>query len=128
MIDLDHFKSLNDTYGHAVGDEVLQNLAQEWAILLRGLDIAGRLGGEEFIIILPDTGLAQAAQVMERLRADTEGYVPVPALPDVHIRVTIGVTELRPDDKGIRDLIERADAALYKGKEAGRNRVVASDP
>ncbi|MDN3518714.1 GGDEF domain-containing protein [Aquisalimonas lutea] len=128
VVDLDHFKAVNDTYGHTVGDQMLQNLAQEWTILLRGLDIAGRLGGEEFIIILPDTGLAEAIGVMERLRADTESYIPIPELPDVHITVTIGVTELRPDDTGIRDLIERADAALYRGKASGRNRVVTVDP
>lgn len=123
LIDVDHFKSINDTLGHAAGDEVLKHLASVAGASLRVVDVFGRYGGEEFLLIMPDTQGQGAAVVAERLRADIEqcAFPGVPA--ERRISVTIGVaSHAKGDDVGA--LVDRADQALYRGKSAGRNRVV----
>jgi diguanylate cyclase (GGDEF)-like protein len=123
IIDLDHFKQVNDTYGHKAGDEVLRRIATLCRENLRTMDIIGRLGGEEFIILLPETTIDRAVMVGNRLlKAFAATDIDV-GTASIKITATLGITQLLPDDKEIDIIIRRADDALYKGKEAGRNRV-----
>jgi diguanylate cyclase (GGDEF)-like protein len=126
MFDIDYFKSVNDNYGHATGDLVLKHFAVLSSKGLRGSDVFGRYGGEEFLLVLPDTDLKGATVVAERVRARAEELVRPDIPADLHITVTIGVACLEPGES-VSALIERADRALYDGKKAGRNRVVAAD-
>ena len=125
ILDIDHFKQVNDTYGHAAGDQVLIKLAEVSRRLLRATDICGRLGGEEFVGLLPETPADQAYTVAERLR-ETLAETPV-ATPAGEIRftVSIGIATATPGDRSIDDLIRVADEAMYEAKAAGRNKVVA---
>ena len=124
VLDIDHFKQVNDTYGHAAGDQVLIKLAEASRRLLRATDMCGRLGGEEFIGLLPETPTDQAYTVAERMR-ETLAETPV-ATPAGEIRftVSIGIATAIADDRSIDDLIRAADEAMYEAKAAGRNRVV----
>jgi diguanylate cyclase (GGDEF)-like protein/PAS domain S-box-containing protein len=124
VLDIDHFKQVNDTYGHAAGDQVLIKLAEVSRRLLRTTDMCGRLGGEEFIGLLPETPVDQAYPVAERLR-ETLAETPV-ATPTGEIRftVSIGIATAIADDKSIDDLIRVADEAMYEAKATGRNKVV----
>jgi tRNA (guanine-N(7)-)-methyltransferase len=119
MIDLDHFKAINDTHGHPVGDRVLVDFVARVKNLLRQPDRFGRFGGEEFVALLPETPLNEARLVAERLRAMIEANTA--DLP--RCTVSIGVSVSRLDDAGLDNIITRADAALYQAKRAGRNRV-----
>jgi diguanylate cyclase (GGDEF)-like protein len=127
LVDIDHFKVVNDTYGHLAGDHVLRALSDALRGQLRGYDLAGRFGGEEFIILLPQTCEADARHVAERLRthiADLE--IPADGDPDcpvlVRITISVGVAALDSGSRELTDLMAAADAALYYAKEAGRNR------
>ena len=124
MFDLDHFKKVNDTYGHLGGDAVLCAVSRVVRNSIRENDIAGRYGGEEFGIILPNTPEAGAVVVAERIRASIEA-APIP-FEDREIKATssLGVTEYRPGVADCEELIAQADAALYRAKEGGRNRVI----
>ena len=126
VADIDFFKSVNDTYGHAAGDNVLKEFAQRFRRNTRGIDLACRLGGEEFVIIMPDTDLARAVQVGERLRA-TIAAEPFQLAPNQTLSVTasVGVATLECRDDTPEALFKRADSALYAAKRNGRNRVVA---
>lgn len=127
MLDLDRFKLVNDTHGHAVGDSVLRLLADVLRQGLRELDIAGRLGGEEFAVLLTEAGRNDAIEVAQRLRADMASRsVETQSGETVRCTVSIGVAERIPDE-ALDDLINRADAALYAAKRAGRNRVAVAD-
>jgi diguanylate cyclase (GGDEF)-like protein/PAS domain S-box-containing protein len=127
MLDLDHFKAINDEYGHPVGDLVLQRLIQVCQATLRGEDLVGRLGGEEFAVLLPETGHSKALEVAERLcLAIADSAVALEGHPLLHFTASIGVATMAPDDFGISALLGRADRALYDAKNAGRNRVVAA--
>jgi diguanylate cyclase (GGDEF)-like protein len=119
MIDLDHFKAINDTHGHPVGDRVLIDFVARVKALLRQPDQLGRFGGEEFVALLPETPLNEARVVAERLRAMIEAKGE--GLPPY--TVSIGISVSRLDDTGVDEIIMRADAALYQAKRAGRNRV-----
>ncbi len=121
LLDLDDFKHINDTYGHLVGDLVLSELAALIRRNLRSTDIVGRFGGEEFMIIMPDTDFNTAVKVVERLRFSTEKtyFEPVGS-----VSISVGVTEFREGD-GVEDLIARADENLYTAKREGKNRVIA---
>ena len=125
LIDVDHFKQINDRLGHATGDEVLKLMSRQFRSLLRDTDLLARIGGEEFAILMPSTGLAGAALMAERLRlAVTEG----PSLVGEHqlqLRFSAGVTQLKAKDQSIEDCLRRADEAMYKAKQAGRDRVEA---
>lgn len=124
MLDVDHFKSVNDTYGHHVGDLVLQKLSEVCVHTLRGIDILGRLGGEEFAILLPETKSEQALEAAERLRLAVAGAaVPLEHGGSIHLTVSIGVAMFVATDVRVEDLLKRADTALYAAKNAGRNRV-----
>lgn len=121
MLDLDYFKNINDQDGHAAGDAVLKAFAQEVAASLRKIDLAGRLGGEEFAILLPETPLDAAQGFAERLRQRVESLSIPFEDASLCITVSIGVTSLCPED--IEATLRRADRALYLAKENGRNRV-----
>ncbi|MBB3139973.1 GGDEF domain-containing protein [Halomonas organivorans] len=124
MIDLDHFKTINDRYGHAVGDRVLVQVAGQCRRHIRDIDIIGRIGGEEFVIAFPDTDLGKALDINERLRRCIEA---TPTLElDVHepLSVTIGIACIEPGETTLTPALHRADAALYRGKALGRNRVM----
>jgi diguanylate cyclase (GGDEF)-like protein len=124
MLDVDHFKSINDEYGHQAGDAVLQELGHRIREMLRDVDIAGRLGGEEFAIVLPDTAQARAMDVAERLRkAVAQAPVRLPDGAVLHFTASIGVSTAEPGDRGIDAIIARADGALYHAKRSGRNTV-----
>lgn len=124
MVDADHFKQVNDTHGHAAGDAVLRSLAETGRKLLRDADHMGRLGGEEFALLLPETDLAQAVVVAERLRkAVGEMRVALPEGGEAQLTVSVGVAALGPDTENLDELMRRADAALYAAKDKGRNRV-----
>ena len=124
LMDIDHFKKINDTYGHARGDQVLRKLSHSLGDALRETDVPARLGGEEFAVLMPTTSLEQALAVAERLR-DTLAHTPV-AIGDeqqIHFTVSIGVTEWQLADADIDATLHRADEALYRAKHGGRNRV-----
>lgn len=124
MCDIDHFKVVNDTYGHLTGDEVLKSISRIIGTGLRDVDSLGRFGGEEFIIVLPGCQLSSALGVAERIRRLIESATISTASGDLKITVSLGVSTLwsgKEEDAG--RLIESADIALYKAKNAGRNRV-----
>ncbi len=124
MIDVDHFKSVNDTYGHATGDTVLQQVARHVQSGVRRYDVATRFGGEEFLLLLPDCDLCKTQQTAERIRRTIEDHVYISSGSGKRgITVSIGVATLRPDEDK-ESLIHRADTALYRAKADGRNRVV----
>ncbi len=125
MIDLDRFKRVNDSYGHGVGDAALRRTADAIQHTLRSTDLAGRFGGEEFLVVLPDTDAAGACQTAERIRRAVEGLeIDGRDGQTFGVTVSIGVAQRRPDDDGVA-LIDRADDALYRAKHGGRNRVEA---
>jgi diguanylate cyclase (GGDEF)-like protein len=123
MIDLDHFKGINDTYGHAVGDEALKMVAAIGRATLRRIDIFARYGGEEFVIALPETPLEQAVQVAERLRLTLNETPITTETKPLHITVSIGLTVTGHGPSDLNTLLKQADDALYKAKDNGRNRV-----
>jgi len=125
MADIDHFKHVNDTYGHQAGDIVLREFSQLWGSMLREVDLIGRVGGEEFAILFPETDDRQAVEVSNRLR-EALASLPITVAPDVpplHVTISLGVTVLADADSDIYMLLKRADQALYDAKKGGRNRV-----
>ncbi len=129
FFDIDFFKKVNDTYGHAFGDKVLQHIANVCRQHLRTVDILGRYGGEEFLILLPETPGTIACQIAERLRlavADLPIWLDEPSASQyIHLTISLGVAEVSPDVPNLDTLIELADQAQYRAKQAGRNRVEA---
>jgi len=124
LLDIDHFKKVNDQLGHQVGDQVLTAVAQCIEEQVRSLDRVGRNGGEEFLVLLPGTSLEEAAEVAERVRLAVSRLV-IEGVPGDHpIHVSIGCAEYKPEDDNLGELIRRADEAMYAAKLAGRNRVV----
>ncbi|MGF6655983.1 diguanylate cyclase (GGDEF)-like protein [Paraburkholderia youngii] len=127
IADLDHFKQINDRFGHAAGDRALEHFVDTCRAELRSSDAIGRLGGEEFGLLLPATDLAGGREVVERLRLRLKA-IPSPKLPAAAgLSVSIGITELSPDDLPER-LMSRADTALYAAKTGGRDRTEALPP
>ncbi|GAB6127231.1 GGDEF domain-containing protein [Humidesulfovibrio idahonensis] len=125
MLDIDHFKLVNDTYGHAVGDAVLRDLSRVIAAGLRAYDAYGRFGGEEFVVVLPDTTLEDAQHVAERIRAAVEANCPQEC-KYTHYTVSIGLAWGLPAEADLDALLLLADQAMYEAKAQGRNRVVTS--
>jgi diguanylate cyclase (GGDEF)-like protein len=128
VIDLDHFKHVNDTYGHGTGDAVLQHLVQVVGATIRPTDLLGRTGGEEFAILLPDTDLAQATALAERIRATVAGTPHAYAHGPVTVTISVGVSVMHPGDAGVDDVLVRADLALYEAKSDGRDAVRVRTP
>jgi diguanylate cyclase (GGDEF)-like protein len=129
MLDIDRFKSVNDRWGHPTGDQVIRVVAQTLRSLARGQDLAGRLGGEEFALLLPATPLAGARAIAERLRQSVQDSMSVRTGEDEAVRctVSIGVAALSAQDADFDSLLQRADRALYLAKDGGRNRVELLD-
>ena len=126
IFDIDHFKRVNDTYGHQTGDEVIRETARITSQLVRETDFAGRYGGEEFVVLLPGTTLDGAAQFAERLRSTIERQQIDYQGSPLTFTISLGVATLADDMAGYQALLERADKALYQSKEGGRNQVTLS--
>jgi diguanylate cyclase (GGDEF)-like protein len=123
LIDLDHFKTINDRYGHAAGDEALCVFADQAQAVLRATDAIGRWGGEEFLLILPENGPADPTVCVERLRTALASSCVPGVAPEVRVQFSAGVTRFR-DGKAVGQAVERADHARYKAKSEGRGRTV----
>lgn len=125
MVDIDRFKDLNDTLGHAVGDHVLREVAQALAIAVREVDVPARYGGEEFAVLLRNPSLGTAVDIGERIRR-TVGALDLGALGVPPVSVSVGAAVDQGPDEPLAEVIERADQAMYRAKRAGRDRVVAA--
>ncbi len=126
VLDIDYFKAINDTHGHDAGDDVLRDFALRIKRSIRGIDLACRYGGEEFVIIMPETDLAVAAMVAERLRRRiaADPFAIAQGTRHIPVTISIGIAGLRGKDDNAASLLKRADEALYRAKRDGRNRVV----
>ena len=131
ILDIDHFKRVNDSWGHAAGDAVLRELAQRIDMQVRASDVAARYGGEEFVVLLPNTDVSSASLLAERIRTEIAASpIKLPRGESVTITASIGIAEVSPgpDEKDLKtlgdSLIARADVALYAAKSSGRDRVV----
>ena len=127
IMDIDFFKLVNDTHGHDIGDEVLREFARRISANIRGIDLACRFGGEEFVVVMPDTDMAYAYAVAERLRKSIETTpIEISRAPGkLSITISIGIAESEQESDSAEELLYRADQALYRAKKTGRNRVVA---
>ncbi|MEW5719839.1 MAG: GGDEF domain-containing protein, partial [Chloroflexota bacterium] len=123
MLDIDHFKNVNDTHGHPAGDRVLRALTECCRENVRTIDIVGRYGGEEFVLLLPETDLTDAIQVAERLRVSAASASVSFGRERLRFTISLGIAELTADIPNLAALIERADQAQYLAKQSGRNRV-----
>jgi diguanylate cyclase (GGDEF)-like protein len=125
LFDIDHFKKVNDTYGHLIGDDALKNLANFCLLNMRSMDIFARYGGEEFIILMPDTDFDSAYQSIERLRTKiVETPLAITEAKDIFITISAGIAIWNGQEQiDIPTLLDRADQALYKSKQTGRNKV-----
>ncbi|NMB55036.1 MAG: diguanylate cyclase [Leptolinea sp.] len=124
MADIDLFKTVNDIYGHQIGDQVILSIAQEFGLMVRETDITGRYGGEEFIGMFTDVSEAEAFAIAERLRQRIEGLVIQTEFYNINVTISAGICHCSAGSAGIESLFSRADKALYEAKAAGRNRVV----
>ena len=124
MIDIDHFKLINDTYGHSTGDEALKLIAKTLSTIVRKSDILGRIGGEEFAVSLPNTNKSGILLVANKIREAIENLIFTDSNDTlINLRVSIGAAILKEEDNNIDDIRNRADDALYNAKEAGRNQI-----
>jgi two-component system cell cycle response regulator len=126
VVDIDYFKAINDSHGHDAGDDVLRDFALRIKRSIRGIDLACRYGGEEFVLVMPETDMAVAAMVAERLRRRiaAEPFAIQQASRSVPVTISIGIAALRGKDDTAASVLKRADQALYRAKRDGRNRVV----
>lgn len=122
MLDLDHFKNINDLFGHPVGDKVLKDLAITVNRYKRDTDLFGRLGGEEFALLMPETNLSAATDIAVRLRRACHTII-LPNSSSLRITISIGVTQIHPDDASFDEVLARTDEVLYRAKNNGRDRV-----
>lgn len=128
LFDLDHFKKVNDTYGHLAGDEVLCEVTRRASGMLRSVDIVGRYGGEEFALILPNTNMDGARILSDRIRQKIAEKPVKYKNIEIPVTISMGINQLQPEIKTYEQLIHGADTALYASKEAGRNRVTCHIP
>jgi diguanylate cyclase (GGDEF)-like protein len=127
MLDLDHFKSINDVHGHAAGDEVLKHVATTLGTHIRTSDVLARYGGEEFALVAPNSGLHETRLLAERLRREVEQHVVLSGEKRIRVTVSIGIAENGHTEADLPELFEQADKALYLAKQNGRNRVETLD-
>lgn len=127
MLDIDHFKNINDTYGHPVGDEVLQRLAGELRQRIRQPDTIGRYGGEEFLVILPHSTLQAAIEQAERLCRHVRSLLIKSKGPEISLTISIGIAQYKTHKEDWQTFLSRADAALYQAKNNGRDRWAVSE-
>jgi len=127
MFDLDQFKKINDRYGHLGGDAVLASVGQRMSAVLRGSDIKCRYGGDEFLVLLPDTPMVGAHRVAETLRHELEDRPVRWHEEAIVVTASFGIAEMREDEAEVEGLVARADAALYRAKQGGRNRIEIAD-
>ena len=127
FVDLDHFKSINDTHGHAAGDIVLKSVADCLGRSLRGSDALGRIGGEEFSIFLPNTDMAGAVHLAEAIRSSIESLMPSIGERQLRVTASIGVARNEHSEQTMKDIQQQADQAMYRAKAGGRNRVSSFD-
>lgn len=130
MLDIDYFKQINDNHGHHAGDQVLKFFAGFYRNNLRKIDFIARFGGEEFVVILPETGISEALLLAERLRRQLaeEPIFTMPEDKQLHITVSTGISQYEGSGDSIQTLLSRADDALYRAKQLGRNRCEAAEP
>jgi|CXWL01.1.fsa_nt_gi diguanylate cyclase (GGDEF)-like protein len=128
MFDIDQFKKINDRFGHLGGDAVLASVGQRMSAVLRASDVKCRYGGDEFLVLLPDTPMSGARRVAETLRHELEGRPVRWHESAIVVTASFGVAEMRADDVEVEGLVGRADAALYRAKQGGRNRIEIADP
>jgi len=126
LIDVDHFKSVNDTYGHPVGDQVLRGVARALSKEARGTDLVARYGGEEFAVVMPETDAPGGRIIAERIREKVAALVFATELGQLRVTVSLGVATFPDDGRRKAELVELCDACLYHAKRGGRNRTVAS--
>jgi two-component system cell cycle response regulator len=127
ILDIDYFKSINDTFGHDAGDDVLREFATRVRKSIRGIDLACRYGGEEFVVVMPETDTAVAAVVAERIRRRiaSEPFPIRQGSTAIDVTISVGIAALSAADDNGLTILKRADIALYRAKRDGRNRVVA---
>lgn len=127
VLDIDHFKAINDTFGHDAGDEVLTEFAVRLATNVRAVDLPCRFGGEEFVVVMPDTRVADASSIADRIRAQVAGtpFAVLGGRETINVTISIGVAATTGDQDSTDALLKRADEALYEAKQSGRNRVIA---
>jgi two-component system cell cycle response regulator len=128
MLDIDHFKRVNDTWGHARGDDVLREAAVRLAASVRAIDLPCRYGGEEFVVVMPATRLSDAARVAERIRGAISSEAFLAGDQEIPVSVSVGVSSSEGGADRPESLLRRADEALYEAKSAGRNQVVLRTP
>ena len=128
VVDIDHFKSINDEHGHQVGDEILQQVTKRMIDNVRATDLVARYGGEEFVIVMPDTMMPPAADIADRMRASMADipFIVENGAKELHCTVSIGGAFIQTED-ATENLLKRADSALYEAKETGRNKVIFAD-
>jgi diguanylate cyclase (GGDEF)-like protein len=126
MLDIDHFKRVNDTYGHRIGDEVIRSVVASCRSSIREIDFLGRYGGEEFMILAQEVDDQMALLLAERLRESIENMRIMTDKGEVSVTVSFGIAAIQEDIVDVTALINRADAALYEAKRAGRNRVAVA--
>ena len=122
MIDIDHFKSINDSHGHTLGDDVIRAVGQALLGCVRAQDCAGRYGGDEFAVVCRNTHAAEAMAMAQRIRESIED-LRLPGLPELRLTSSVGVAQAAPQHQQLRDWMNEADAALYRAKDGGRNQV-----
>jgi len=129
VLDVDHFKAVNDSWGHDAGDEVLKEFADRVRACTRGIDLVARMGGEEVVVVLPETGPKAAYAVAERIRERVENtpFAIYNNSRGIAVTVSIGVASRKAGDASSADIVKRADDALYRAKASGRNRVIAAN-
>jgi diguanylate cyclase (GGDEF)-like protein len=123
MFDVDLFKEINDTYGHSAGDQVLVAIAERCCHVIRQVDIFGRYGGDEFVMLLPETDQQMASQIAERIRASVYVSPIETESGPVSVSISVGITQPTEGTADLGLLLNKADQALYKSKKAGRNRI-----
>ena len=127
LVDIDHFKAINDTYGHVAGDEVLRKLAMELRGRIRHPDVIGRYGGEEFLVVLPHSTSKAAAEQAERLRKHVQVLTIQSNDSEIQLTISLGIAQYKPHREDWQEFLSRADAALYRAKDSGRNQWVVAE-